>query len=259
MYDLHRMLNGEFPTPIYSVKRQISWISFGASPDDIPFAAADYMDTLELPTAVAVDGTRMDMDQESSPLFLDPEFFYRGYAPCSACSSGSVDKLSWLLTNDVDLDSHLLANFARRNPPFAEYSIDETFQANIIGLSVLLDEANRSIASRTDFYGADTSNWPAIKVPNMIDQEKVSAKHESQHEAYDAAATARRAVLDQLGFLYWLLTVNENWHEGLPTALSQFITDLRLFERRKRGMLLRLERDYPRFNFVHMILQDSLG
>ncbi|KAJ7483721.1 hypothetical protein B0H11DRAFT_2193022 [Mycena galericulata] len=94
------------------------------------------------------------------------------------------------------------------------------------------------------------------EVPNTIDLERIGAKHDSQHEAYDTAATARRAALDQLGFLYWLLTVNENWYEGLPTALSQFVTDLRLFERHKRGMLLRLDRDHPTFNFVHMIRHD---
>ncbi|KAJ7762847.1 hypothetical protein DFH07DRAFT_739161 [Mycena maculata] len=100
--------------------------------------------------------------------------------------------------------------------------------------------------------GSSRWNGPAVKIPRANDGE-VSAVFTLYSEARTTARRAQRGFLNQLGYLFWLTTSSDGWNVRLPEEVLNFVVELRLSEREKRGCLLVLHRDYKILNLAHMI------
>ncbi|KAJ6504452.1 hypothetical protein DFH09DRAFT_1335334 [Mycena vulgaris] len=233
------------------MRQGIRWTSFIGYPADIPANALHYIQTLTLPSARNSDGTLENMDYERNPVYLDPKKHYRPYNPAAvlprtALREGQRDLLAWIFDqSEVKLLQHILDH---PNPPdeVINFTIDEDWKETCLDLGRRVNEICLALAEKAEFYNVND-------VPPLIDADNLHCLFDTVEDAYDAAASARQALLDQLGLLFWFTTVTWNWGAGISDAMVQFVSELRLGERPKRGCLLSLHRDWKFMNIGHFM------
>ncbi|KAJ6462718.1 hypothetical protein DFH09DRAFT_1113832 [Mycena vulgaris] len=237
MHELHLLLRGDFPRPVFSMCQGIRWTTFNGSPGDIPRDAISYIHSLRLPGARKSDGSLEYMDYEQNPVYLDPKKHFRPFSPAAALpmtalEGGEKDVLAWLFD-----ESEVNAAAAHSGP-------GRDWREECLEVGSRVNEVCVALANNAEFYDVKD-------VPPAVNADDVYAIFVNTEDAYFAIADARKALLDQLGLLFWFTTVSWDWGVGMEDNMVQFIASLRLGERPKRGCLLSLSRDWKFMNPVH--------
>ncbi|KAJ6463739.1 hypothetical protein DFH09DRAFT_1347078 [Mycena vulgaris] len=251
MYELHRLLGGNFPTPLFSMRQGIWWTSFIGSPSDIPQDAIKYVNSLHFPTACTRDGRLEYMDYESYPVYLDPKKQYRSFNPAAALTVSALgenekDLLAWLYSKEeIELLHHILDDFDSSGE-IPHFMIDSEWREECVDLGSRVNEVCVALASKFEFYKVED-------VPPAVDANDVGSTFVTKEDTYLAASDAQRALLDQLGLLTWFTTITWDWSVGIPEDMVQFVAELRLGERSKRRCLLSIHRDWKFMNVGHFM------
>ncbi|KAJ6447982.1 hypothetical protein C8R45DRAFT_850570 [Mycena sanguinolenta] len=70
-------------------------------------------------------------------------------------------------------------------------------------------------------------------------------------DALEEAEIALQAVLDMCGFITWIESLNVRWHVALIESERSYLQSLRLRDREKRGVLVKLSSNYHEANLAH--------
>lgn len=256
MHELHLLL-GELPIPIFSTKRSVKWISFNGNPEDIPYEAIDYKGSPKLPDLVASDGKLMEMDPESGPVYFDLEAPYRAFSPSGAISSEIiVDEIAWIFSKEpIGLTVTNLDNVNSKGS-HRNFVIDGGWSLDLVRLADRLYKACEVIYGNCAFLKEGAPDKSRQLSLPKINESSLGQIFESESEARAVGAAGRRTVLDLLGLLNWLMTLKEDWYEGLLSGMYSFVVSLRLGQRAKRGCLFSLCRDWRAMNIAHLFRND---
>ncbi|KAJ7468819.1 hypothetical protein FB451DRAFT_1039242 [Mycena latifolia] len=147
----------------------------------------------------------------------------------------------------VELTHHTL-DVVGRLGEYLHYSIQNEWRGNCLRLGRRAYECCEVMAYSASFY------FPSKELPPRIDESLLNGIFETPEEARCEAEAARRCLLDQLGFIAWFASVTWEWRpHGLTAEMTQFISDLRLGERPKRGCIVSLHKDWKYLNIGHFI------
>ncbi|KAJ6534064.1 hypothetical protein DFH09DRAFT_932457, partial [Mycena vulgaris] len=191
------------------------------------------------------------MDYESAPIYLDPKKHYHPFSPAAALTASALsddqkDLLAWVFgKSKVYLLHHILDDFDESGE-IIHYTIDNKWREECVELGTRVNEICVALARKAEFYNVED-------VPAAVDANDVGSTFLTKEDVYYAAADARRAILDQLGLLFWFTTVEWDWGVGLSDEMVRFVAELRLGERPKRGCLLSLSRDWKFMNVGHFL------
>ncbi|KAJ6503132.1 hypothetical protein DFH09DRAFT_884517, partial [Mycena vulgaris] len=156
------------------------------------------------------------------------------------------DLLIWALDESpVSLTVHILDSESDSGQ-LIRFTIEEYWVDSCLRLGNRVNDICIALADKYEFYRVGD-------VPSKASEDDLRDSFETEEDARHAAAGARRAVLDQLGLVAWFMTVSWDYAVGLSDEMTQFLIDLRLGERRKRGCLFSLSRDWKYMNIVHLI------
>ncbi|KAJ7127197.1 hypothetical protein C8R44DRAFT_874268 [Mycena epipterygia] len=112
-----------------------------------------------------------------------------------------------------------------------------------------LEDISLALVMKSPFYGPNPWSSQMGDMPEVVKEDSLTGTHYQKKDAQKVAANARRTILSQLGFLSWFQTIKPSWREDLDAEDLAFIKRLRLSERKKRGFLFDLSRDYHEINF----------
>ncbi|KAJ7435555.1 hypothetical protein FB451DRAFT_1062444 [Mycena latifolia] len=93
-------------------------------------------------------------------------------------------------------------------------------------------------------------------MPRLVGEPALNGIEYTHAEIQQKAARARRAVLSQLGFLNWFISIQSYWKYDLDQDDVNFVKSLHLDERPKRGYLFDLKRDFFEITIPHLGAND---
>ncbi|KAJ6559432.1 hypothetical protein DFH09DRAFT_1316736 [Mycena vulgaris] len=229
MDDLHQLLQGEFPRPTFSVHQDLKWTSFMGSPNEIPPNARHYLKSLKRPTSRLSDGSFEFLDYATHPVYFDPKYHHRPFIPAeplssSALGEGQHDLLQWVFDESpVSLISHIFDSESDSDD-LVNFTIEEYWIDPGLRLGNRVNDVCMAIARKYEFYKGKN-------IPPKADETDLRSSFVTEEDTRQAAAEARRAVLDQLGLITWFMTVSWDYAVGLSDEMTQFLIDIRLGER----------------------------
>ncbi|KAJ6568331.1 hypothetical protein DFH09DRAFT_1080710 [Mycena vulgaris] len=191
------------------------------------------------------------MDYSTSPVYFDLKYHYRPFCPAAPLSPSTLadeqeDMICWVFDkNPVELAGHILDS---TNLPdqLVNFTIDEYRRDVCIRLGSRVHDVCVAMASKYEFYSVED-------VPGKVDESNLTGSFETEEDARQAFAEAHRTILDQLGLITWFMSVTWDYAVRLSDEMTQFLIDLRLGKRPKRGCLVYLSRDWKHLNIVHFI------
>ncbi|KAJ7145939.1 hypothetical protein C8R44DRAFT_723802 [Mycena epipterygia] len=205
-----------------------TWISFNGQLEDIPYEAIDFRDSYQLSDLTSADGRLMEMDPEVSPMYYNPNVPYRAYAPAAALGEGSIDEIAWLFDPSTPkLDT---TNLDRVNSQGSHrnYVMDSYWVLDLVRIADRVHQVCEIIGK--------SSSWRRKRKRTKL------------------LLLATGLVLEHLGFLSWLMTVDENWFKSLNEDMYTFVIGLRLAQHPKRGCLFNLCWDWRSEKEEHLFV-----
>ncbi|KAJ7749146.1 hypothetical protein B0H16DRAFT_1319501 [Mycena metata] len=88
-------------------------------------------------------------------------------------------------------------------------------------------------------------------MPEPVDTISLSNIRRNTPHAAESVVAARLAIMDLLGFLFWVDSVPSDWKTHLADSELEFFQSLCLEDRPKRGSLFKLLTDFQHANFQH--------
>ncbi|KAJ7446941.1 hypothetical protein B0H11DRAFT_2248709 [Mycena galericulata] len=124
---------------------------------------------------------------------------------------------------------------------FKNFIIPEVWRTRMTSDLQKLDACVSEIVAKAPFFGK-------VPRPQAFHLDSLGRTRETRQTANKLAATAKRAALEHLGFLYWRVSTDESWKNGLTAETIATIEAFDLLTYEKRGVLLNLSRDWHGMN-----------
>ncbi|KAJ7065962.1 hypothetical protein B0H15DRAFT_972268 [Mycena belliarum] len=259
---------GNNPVLIWSINDADQlWCSFNSEPE---MMAPDAGNFLNLPTTLTTatdnNGNLVALDCERYAVYYDPKVHWLGWNPIRGGypPSGTLhDSLEFLFDQSPVATEVLRANIptSSSSDGYKELEgdvgveIDSAWREDMERLSHRLRDISLTLVRKSPFYGPNVWDPTAGDMPGVVSNH-INWAHLSERDAQRAAATARRNLLSQLGFLSWFTTVKVRWPDDLEAEDIAWIKALRLDKRGKCGYLFKLGWDHFEINIPFMIAHD---
>ncbi|KAJ6530384.1 hypothetical protein DFH09DRAFT_1326898 [Mycena vulgaris] len=259
---------GIHPVPIWSINAgDQHWCSFNSSPDNIAPDAWKYLHTTPTyPQDMDDNGHLAKLDGENYAVYYDSERHWIGWNPAQPWRPSTedfVDPIEFIFHQGavavVAEYSEVLQDRGSDDDGgdvLAGYFIENQWVNDVVALTRRLRDINLALVTKSDFYGPNEWTNAIGDIPEPADEERLSLIHYTHSDAQQVAATARRSILGQLGFLNWFITIKSDWALDLSSEDAIFVRSLHLGERPKRGFLFDLSYDYHEMNIAHLVLHD---
>jgi hypothetical protein len=216
------------------------WIGLNASCDTIPSEAPAYVDHQDKQRvadsfrAKGPTGLYLEMEWALDADWYDPNASWRPFMPLP--SGGSEE---WY----YQMDQHTPPNPESRSPHYTIFpSLLSTMEDDLQALeSCVIAIAKSSIFSNR-----------AMR-PGLYDFAQLKGTFDSIESLEHFGANVKRQALDYLGFLAWWTLSASGWDLYIPQETVDRIMGFGLEGRRKRGVLIELERDWRQINFPHLL------
>ncbi|KAJ7721067.1 hypothetical protein DFH07DRAFT_972406 [Mycena maculata] len=265
-FDL-RDADGLRPEYLWSIRGHVRYCSVGDSPDRIPLAINDYIPLPRpYPKTTISRGILSTVNFEiHAPIYYPPEHWLgwnpiNSLAPRSSPHGALEDPAALAFTQDeVELDEVFEevpgagGSDGGTDNCLVGYTIVEWWRLNSIYLSRRLRDISVSLVMKSDVYGPNAWTTRLGDMPEPLEERPLSDCHYQRAEAQRAAGDARRNILSQMGFLSWYIAIKSNWDRDLDLDDINFLKSLRLDERKKRGYIFDLSRDYHEANLGFLI------
>lgn len=228
---------GEIVLPTVRLVGLDHWVEFNRGGQSIPIEAADYRDGEKRSLATGPTGVLLEMDPGLEPNWHGMELHWEAWTPV---------QMQDYREGMLDLNRSVMPEPMEGG---MKYRLPTRWSVAMKSLLVDLDTCCLSIQTDTP-YGRGTPR------PEGVDHTIFVYEYLSAHDAEVSAATARRSALSSIGFLTWWVHSVENWKSGLRPTVVDAIEELPIYNRRRRGVLINLARDWKSVNIAHLIKHD---
>ncbi|KAJ6517106.1 hypothetical protein DFH09DRAFT_1332469 [Mycena vulgaris] len=256
------------PIPIWSIiDGDQQWCSYNSTTENIAPDAWKYLHTTPAyPQDMDDGGSLVKLDGENYAVYYDSTRHWIGWNPTQpalSSSEGILDPIEFVLDQGVVPTVAEYTEVLRDGGSdddggnvLAGFFPDNGWVDDATALTKHLRDINAMLVEKNDFYGPNEWTKATGDVPEAADEERLALIHYTQSDAPKVAATARRAILGQLGFLNWFLSIKADWTTDLNQDDVEFVKSLHLGSRPKRGFLFDLSYDYHEINFPHLVEHD---
>ncbi|KAF8133104.1 hypothetical protein K438DRAFT_1787707 [Mycena galopus ATCC 62051] len=263
MDDFPRSATGNHLIPEWSLRDGLAFLSFLASPDDIPIAAPKYLShNPRLLHKKASEITLTDLDYTKDPVWFAPEENWLSWIPLNSLDSTSTDPLNFLFdTISVDMDSEYQDVYGEDSEAedqaipkshFIGYRLDVGWANQMSSTGRRVSDVIDQIVNASAWCSSRHGGGAKIDRPEPFDDYLVFALHQSEDEAGRAVISSKRSILSLMGFLSWLQSLVA-FDKILMPSEARFIESLTLGQRGKTGVLYHLKRDYHEANIPHLL------
>ncbi|KAJ6485489.1 hypothetical protein DFH09DRAFT_1339765 [Mycena vulgaris] len=256
------------PVPIWSLNDgDQQWCSFNSSSDNIAPDTWKYLHTNPSYPSDMDDGGRLvKLDSENYAVYYDSMRHWIGWNPTQSWrpSMGDAsDPIEFIFDQNAVVTVPEYTEMLRDGGSdddggdvLAGFFIQDRWVNDVVTLTRRLRDVNSALVMKSDFYRPNEWSNTIGDVPEPADEERLELIDYTQADAQQVAATARRAILGQLGFLNRFITINTDWAIDLAQEDAILVQSLHLGERPKRGFLFDLSYDYHEINFTHLVAHD---
>ncbi|KAJ7431219.1 hypothetical protein B0H11DRAFT_2386303 [Mycena galericulata] len=236
-----RYPDGSRPKSLWSIRDGVEWCSVGDLPGRVP---PKINDTINV---------------EEHAFIYDPANHWWGWAPTNSLPSlghTSEDIVGFVFErNEVELSEEYVdimtsggSDDEGYGHTLAGYFIADWWRTNTVHLSRRLHDISSTLAVHSDFYGPNAWTTKLGDMPEQVDDSLLDKLQYLSKEAQTLATRARHIIMGQLAFLSWFMAILSDWESVLDHDDGRFLKSLRLPERRKRGYIVYLSRDYHEVN-----------
>ncbi|KAJ6526120.1 hypothetical protein DFH09DRAFT_1415979 [Mycena vulgaris] len=255
-FDL-RSRSGDRLLPIWSVNSGIRWASFGAPAAEIP-AEANALINLFPPFPKQRGLVRL-----SEAAIYEPRLHWLGWSPTCGLVDEDNDPAAFVfnanpvtLTEQYDDVQRSGGSDDGDSPNLVGFVLPDFWSTNALYLSRRLYDISMTLVLKTDWYGPNEDTTRLGDMPAQLDEEELARIHYYSKDAHESANEARRILLSQMGFVNWFSSVKTNWSDDLSQDDRDFLKELYLGDRPKRGYVFNLSRDYHEMNPRHLLSND---
>ncbi|KAJ6480681.1 hypothetical protein C8R47DRAFT_1284561 [Mycena vitilis] len=252
--------------PTFTTKNGAQWCSLLASAAKIdPGASVSILQ----PPSPWIAATSL----ETMGILRDPHFLefaavysstehYLGWMPTRALIDGEDPVALAFDANPVPLYDHYTdvqragGSDDSGSPTFIGYYFDEKWVEQVTYLSGKLRNIVVTLAMSTDYYGPNVWTHEAGDLPGEMDHQLLRMFQSTKEEASQTSAEARRSLLALTAFISWFISVCPSWKNALQQDDWELVESLRLNDRPKRGLMLKLSRDYHETTMTHWFMHD---
>ncbi|KAJ7604408.1 hypothetical protein DFH06DRAFT_1349436 [Mycena polygramma] len=142
------------------------------------------------------------------------------------------------------------------SPLFVGYFLDENWVDQVTYLSGKLRTIVVALAMSTDWYGPNAWTKELGDLPGEMDYQLLRMVQTTTKEADRTSTEARRSLLAFMAFISWFMSVCPAWRDALENDDRKLVESLCLWERHKRGFMLKLSRDYHETTWSHWLEHD---
>ncbi|KAJ7246354.1 hypothetical protein C8J57DRAFT_1523484 [Mycena rebaudengoi] len=245
-------LSRDCPIPVFTLHHNQEWMSFYGDYEAIPVEAVDFFHDFNYLVRIGKNGILFDMDWSSKPVWADPDKHWRPFIPRSGFEILGEDPLSFLFEPVVVPTTVHILDGKSGSDDLAVYTLDNQFRIEVEKFAKRLSDTCMEMGGTNSFYGPQ-SDYTGGPFPLWYRPERVNAVFDDQTSAQIAAASARRGILDMLGFVSWYQLVVPLWDGWRAETDHVFIQRLLLQDRPKVGVLLSPARDYLSMNFLFLM------
>ncbi|KAJ7449715.1 hypothetical protein B0H11DRAFT_1928496 [Mycena galericulata] len=232
---------GEIPESEVRMVDDVTWVGLNCSVDLLPPNAMHYINTFSYHTQAAdfeENGLFTNMEYSLSPDWDQHDRSFRAWIPVVR-SREVNDKDPWFL--QIKDGGKIVGINA-----FQKWYIPENHRAVILQNLRDMEGAVSDICSKAPFHGKQPR-------PSSFYYDGLLKARGSAKEACQVLMTARRTMLEYLGFCYWRSSTADNWKEELKDSTIAAIERWNLSQYEKRGVLLNLSRDWHEANLLVFI------
>ncbi|KAJ7441227.1 hypothetical protein FB451DRAFT_1414704 [Mycena latifolia] len=256
------------PVPIWSLSGGVKWCSMNSSPDNIAPDASDYShySPYLYPQDMDDTGKLIHLNLEHYVTYYRSREHWLGWNPASAGLLLGVadDPLKYLFDRSpvptvlehADVPMSGDSDRGADNTEWAGYSLGRQWIQDTLFLSQRVADVSMTLVMKNPLYGPNTWTSTIGDVPPVLERAALDRIDYTHSEIQQRAAKARRALLNQLGFLNWFLSVETDWKDDLDQDDVAFVNSLHLPERPKRGYLFDLKRDFFEITVPHLVAHD---
>ncbi|RDB21237.1 hypothetical protein Hypma_011324 [Hypsizygus marmoreus] len=223
----------------YGENQNKVWVALNCYIDDIPKGAAEFMD-LTISDEASPAAQRLSL-QEAMDWTRNANWHHQSYhwRPYVLILGRAVGKLSppWYLLPDRPSPLTIVGRHWILDP-----ETQNDYVADISAVRQAIDEIILH-----EEYGSDSPR------PKKFDMELLHGFYETEAEAQGAARAAKEAMLDMLAFLNWWISCIPSRANWLSKESHNLVKDIGLKNMRKRGVLLKLSRDWHQINLPALV------
>ncbi|KAJ7873736.1 hypothetical protein B0H13DRAFT_2348896 [Mycena leptocephala] len=244
--------DGFHPIPIFSIKDDVQWCSFNASPDEIDIG---YSHRIMDRPAPRMDPTSLDtLGVHWDPNFLDyavpynPSEHWLGWMPTKRLPEDYNDPEEKAFdSNPIPLTEHWTdvqrsgGSDDGDSLQFLGYFLNELWTINSIWLSRHLRDISMTPALSMDFYGPNGWTTDVGDIPCQVEEQLLNMVHATEESAQATASDARRTILSQMAFVTWFITILLTWEEELHWDDHALVVSLHLLECPKKRVPLQAD------------------
>ncbi|KAJ7430468.1 hypothetical protein B0H11DRAFT_1942967 [Mycena galericulata] len=217
---------GEIPESEIGQIEDITWVGLNCPLNFLQKRAMDFINNFSYHTSSAPtddNGYFQDMEFIWKPDWEQHDRFFCAWIPVL---SNPQNNSPWYFQFQ-----HWISETSFKN-----FIIPEIWRSRMISDLQKLDNCVSEIVAKAPFFGK-------VPRPQAIHLDTLNRTWETRPAANKLAATAKRAALEHLGFLYWRISTAENWRDGLTAETIATIDSFHLSDYEKRGVLINLARD----------------
>ncbi|KAJ7656166.1 hypothetical protein DFH06DRAFT_1411970 [Mycena polygramma] len=253
--------------PTWSTKNGAQWCSLNASASKIDPAASLSILTILPPRTATTSLDTMGILRD--PNFLEyaaiysPTEHYLGWMPTKALTDATEDPIALAFdANPIPLYEHYTdvqragGSDDSGSPIFIGYYLDEKWVERVTYLSGKLRTIVVDLAMSTDYYGPSAWVNGVGDLPEEMDYQLLRMFQTTTEEADRMSTEGRRSLLAFVAFISWFVSVCPTWRDALDSDDYNLVESLRLGDRLKRGILLKLSRDYHETTVTHWLEND---
>ncbi|KAJ7278017.1 hypothetical protein C8J57DRAFT_1503862 [Mycena rebaudengoi] len=216
------------------------------------------MDFLDFPKDLAPSGSLLRMDLERDPVWYYNEMHWLAYTP-SFSSAIEFDPIGWVFEDVIDtvaLKQDIELNDDQSNMELIYgYHLDHSWKDHVLNTAKCLHIIMEFMVQSHYIYGHN--GWKERgSMPGLIVSNNVDWTYDSEKDAIEVGAPARRIVMSHLGFVNWFMSCKPHWTKGLEQNDVKFVEGLDLRSCLKVGALFLLHRDRHKISFRHMVRKD---
>ncbi|KAJ7506050.1 hypothetical protein B0H11DRAFT_2219977 [Mycena galericulata] len=228
---LYGNARGEIPESEIGRVGDVTWVGLNCPLNFLQDRAMEYIDNFSYHTASAPtdeNGYFQHMEFIWKPDWEQHDRFFRAWIPIL---SNPQNNSPWFFQY-----RHWVSETPSKN-----FIIPEVWRTRMISDLQKLENCVSEIVAKAPFFGK-------IPRPPVFYLDSLGRTRETRSAANKLAASAKRAALELLGFLYWRISTAENWQEELTKETLAIIESFNLLDYEKRGVLINLARDWHAMN-----------
>ncbi|KAJ7438122.1 hypothetical protein B0H11DRAFT_1753107, partial [Mycena galericulata] len=236
---LYGNAKGEIPECEIGRVGDVTWVALNCPLNFLQSRAMEYIDNFNYHSASAPtdeNGYFQHMEFIWKPDWEQHDRFFRAWIPVLP---NPQNNSPWYFQH-----RHWVSE-----TPFKNFIIPEIWRTRMISDLQKLDNCVSEIVTKAPFSGK-------VPRPQSFHLDSLGRTRETRQAANKLAATAKRAALEFLGFLYWRISTADDWQEGLTLETIATIESFQLTQYGKRGVLINLARDWHGMNMPVLLRHD---